>query len=215
MNQQRTNYLSYLKMSDQAIECEDLLLENIFLDDELDEEEKKYDEYFENMIKDVFKVRSATDHEKSERTPKMEESTDQTKANINMINIPCQCAKEQSNDEQEKLKEMNLHQFIQYLSLNISKDKNMNVTKKTLIYLYSLIQNDYKCMKPLERDDKRNKQKIYMKLHSYSNKIVHCFETNPQKYLSPVIFYSNFQKNLHKNNIKRVIYLRKMLNLTK
>lgn len=212
MSQQQANCQTSLKMSDQTIDCEDLSFESFFLDEELDQEESANDEYFDNLIKDVFKEKSTTDHKKTKRITKKEKITNQTKTNINMINIPSQYPKKQSNEEQIYYN-MNLYQFVQYLSLKILTDKYLNVTKNTLIYLYKLFQNEFKFMSTLERDDKRNKKKIYKKLHAYSNQIIYCLETNPIKYLKPVILYSNYQKNFHISHIKRVNYLKKMLKM--
>lgn len=212
MSQQRPNGHSGLKTSDQSTKYDKLLYECDFIVDEPDEEEQYNNGYFDKWMKDILEKESTKDHKKPHAISKITESKNRATKKINIINIPKQPTNDHSNEEQIKFTNLNLNQFVQYLSLKITKDKNMNVTKDTLMFLYNHIQKENN-MKLLTRDEKRSKEKIYMQLYNYSKLVIQCLEKDPQKYLSPVIIFANYKRNLHKSNIKRVHYLRKMLNI--
>lgn len=212
MSQQRPNCNTHLKTSDQSTQYDKLLCDLEFIIDEPDEEEPYNNGYFDKLMKNIFEKESTKDHKKSHEISKITENKNQAQKKFNIINIPKQPENNQSNEEQIKFTNLNLNQFVQYLSLKITKDKNMKVTKDTLMFLYNHIRKENN-MKLLTRDEKRSKKKIYMQLYNYSKLVIQCLEKDPQKYLSPVIIFANYKRNLHKSNIKRVHYLRKMLNI--
>lgn len=208
MNEQVTRCHSSLK-NEHATDIDISEYEDLFSFDYSDQ----YDVIFDELFREICGKTENKNHQKTNMITELTGSTNTcNKALMNSIikDISNQALKEPLNKEQSELNYLNLPKFIQYLSFKITKDENKNITKETLLYLYNYVQHENK-LKPLTRDDKHEKQKIYMKLYSYSQIIINCFETNPQKYLTSVILFSNYKKNLHKHNIKRVNYLRSML----
>ena len=183
--------------------------------DELNNDDLTIDEFY-NQYFDVEKPPAAIqDHKNSEIVTELKTHIGLPQKNENDIydNASDQMAKGQSNFTGNKIKinsKMNQKDFIQYLSLKLTKDKMSKVSKEALIFLYRHFQQTNQ-MKSLSRDDKREKKRIIDRLYDYSSLIIECFEEDPQTYLLPVILFINHKQNQKKTTIKRVNYLKQQL----
>ncbi|KAK8875930.1 hypothetical protein M9Y10_006108 [Tritrichomonas musculus] len=79
-----------------------------------------------------------------------------------------------------------LKKFIGYLNYKISGDRNIRFKKEKLHCLYNIFAN-HLGLKPLNRDDKRNKNHVFSKLFSHKDKVIECIEKKPEIFLAPAL----------------------------
>lgn len=80
-----------------------------------------------------------------------------------------------------------LKKFIGYLNYKISGDKNIRFKKEKLHCLYNIFVNHHLGLKPLNRDDKRNKNLVFSKLFAHKDKVIECIEKKPEIFLAPAL----------------------------
>lgn len=89
---------------------------------------------------------------------------------------------------------LTLEQFIEYLNFKINGEKNKKIPKEALYVLYEHLQY-FLNLSYLTRDDKRIKNKIYMKLYAESLNIIFCLENMPHLFLDPVLIHLKSKTN--------------------
>lgn len=88
---------------------------------------------------------------------------------------------------------LSLDEFIKYLNYIIKGDKNKKIPKDVIKVAYSVFQGYFR-LPNLCRTEKRNKAKIFEKMHKISKIIMFCYDKKPELFLSPVILYMETNK---------------------
>ncbi|KAK8841692.1 hypothetical protein M9Y10_026635 [Tritrichomonas musculus] len=88
---------------------------------------------------------------------------------------------------------LSLDEFIKYMNYIIKGDKKKKIPKDVVKVAYSVFQS-YFHLPNLSRTEKRNKAKLFEKMHKISKIIMFCYDKKPELFLRPVILYMKTYK---------------------
>ena len=111
----------------------------------------------------------------------------------------------QYNFTREDILCMDFQRFKEYLNLKINGEKKKKVMKESLIIIYNQLQMNLE-VGALSRDEKRDKNKILMKLYQNYTDVIKCIETIPD-FLNPVwtLLQQKLKKKKEKLDRKRAL----------